>query len=148
MINPFTIWLTFVLLAFIGCLFKPNAARVFIGFFFIVMAIGIHIITVIVNQVLYRDGRKRTHPLLSMDFYAYYCIESCIVRSTNRNISNSLRPDDSQQEKAFQSRVEGQARFINSRKLLTIHDQKGATDAFKNRSRINHDRCHIFISFR
>jgi hypothetical protein len=58
MINPFTIWLTFVLLVFLFCLIKPNAARIFIGFFFLAMAIGINIVTVFVAPQSYIEMGK------------------------------------------------------------------------------------------
>jgi hypothetical protein len=58
MINPFTIWLTFVLLVFLFCLIKPNAARIFLGFFFLAMAIGINIVTVLVAPQSYIEMGK------------------------------------------------------------------------------------------
>lgn len=47
MLTTFTIWLAFVALFFLFCLAKPNASRIFLGFFFIVMAIGVNIVTVL-----------------------------------------------------------------------------------------------------
>ena len=58
MINPFTIWLAFVLLVLILCLVKPNAGRIFLGFFFLAMAIGVNIVTVLVAPQSYIEMGK------------------------------------------------------------------------------------------
>jgi len=58
MITPFTIWLTFVLFVFLFCVIKPNAARIFLGFFFLVMAIGINIVTVLFDPQSYIEMGK------------------------------------------------------------------------------------------
>lgn len=63
MINPFTIWLAFVLLVFLFCFIKPNWARIFLGFFFLVMAIGINVVTVLVAPQSYIEmGRNAFIP--------------------------------------------------------------------------------------
>ncbi len=49
----FFIWLVFVLVILVFSLWRPNAARIFLGFFFLAMAIGVNIVTVIVNPQSY-----------------------------------------------------------------------------------------------
>jgi hypothetical protein len=56
--NPFLIWLSLVLLMSILCLTKPNAGRVFLGFFFLTMAIGVNIVTVLVAPQSYIEMGK------------------------------------------------------------------------------------------
>jgi hypothetical protein len=56
--DPFIIWLTFVVLVLLLCLIKPNAARIFLGFFFLVMAIGINIVTVVIDPQSYIEMGK------------------------------------------------------------------------------------------
>lgn len=64
MINPFTIWLIFVIVVFLFSLIKPNMARIFIGFFFLVMAIGVNIVTVLVAPQSYvAMGKNALIPL-------------------------------------------------------------------------------------
>jgi hypothetical protein len=58
MINPFTIWLAFVLLVLIFAIVKPNAARIFLGLFFLAMAIGVNIITVLIAPQSYIEMGK------------------------------------------------------------------------------------------
>lgn len=53
------IWLVFVLAVLALCWFKPNAARIFLGFFFIVMGIGFHIVLILLNPHGY-DGFSTT----------------------------------------------------------------------------------------
>jgi hypothetical protein len=60
MINPFAIWMTFVLLVFLFCLIKPDAARIFLGFFFLAMAIGVNIVTVLVAPQSYIEMGKNS----------------------------------------------------------------------------------------
>jgi hypothetical protein len=60
MFNPFTAWLTFVIMVFIFCIIKPNAARIFIGLFFLVMAIGINIVTVLIAPESYIEMGKNS----------------------------------------------------------------------------------------
>ncbi|MDD4858042.1 MAG: hypothetical protein PHD74_08040 [Candidatus Krumholzibacteria bacterium] len=60
MTNPFAIWLIFVLLVFLFCLIRPNAARIFLGFFFLTMAIGINIVTVLVVPQSYVEMGKNS----------------------------------------------------------------------------------------
>jgi hypothetical protein len=49
------IWLVFVLVVLAFCWVKPNAARIFLGFFFIVMGIGFHVVLILLNPHGY-DG--------------------------------------------------------------------------------------------
>lgn len=66
MLSPFTIWLIFVIVVFLFSLIQPNMTRIFLGFFFLVMAIGISIVTVLIapqsyiemgkNALIYIDG--------------------------------------------------------------------------------------------
>jgi len=58
MITPFMVYLIFVLLVLILCLVKPNAGRIFIGVFFLIMAIGINVVTVIVAPSSYIEMGK------------------------------------------------------------------------------------------
>ena len=58
MINPFTIWLAFVVFVFLFSLIKPNAARIFLGFFFLAMAIGINVVTVLIAPQSYIEMGK------------------------------------------------------------------------------------------
>lgn len=51
--SPVITWLIFVLLVSLFCLAKPNAARIFLGFFFLVMAIGINVVMVLTNPQSY-----------------------------------------------------------------------------------------------
>lgn len=53
------IWLGFVLVVFAWCWFKPNGARIFLGFFFIVMGIGFHLILIMRDPYGY-DGFSTT----------------------------------------------------------------------------------------
>lgn len=46
-------WLAFCLLVFVLCLEKPGAGRIFMGIFFLVMAIGVNVVTVFVNPNSY-----------------------------------------------------------------------------------------------
>jgi hypothetical protein len=41
------IWLAFVLVVLVCCWFKPNATRILMGFFFIVMGIGFHLVLIL-----------------------------------------------------------------------------------------------------
>jgi len=45
--EQFTVWVVFVLFVLLFCLWKPNAARIFLGFFLLVMAIGVNVVTVL-----------------------------------------------------------------------------------------------------
>ena len=64
MINPFTIWLMFVIVVCLFSLIKPNMTRIFLGFFFLVMAIGINIVTVLVAPQSYIEmGKDALIPL-------------------------------------------------------------------------------------
>ena len=61
--SPMVIWSGFVLLVFIFCLIKPNAGRIFLGLFFLVMAIGINVVTVLVAPQSYVEmGRNALLP--------------------------------------------------------------------------------------
>lgn len=63
MLTPFTIWLAFVLLVFTFCWLKPDAGRMFLCFFFLAMAIGINIVTVLVAPASYIEmGRNALLP--------------------------------------------------------------------------------------
>ena len=42
MLNPITISSIFILIVIILCFVKPNAGRIFLGFFFLIMAIGVN----------------------------------------------------------------------------------------------------------
>ncbi len=64
MINPFTVSVAFVLAVVVFCLAKPNAGRIFLGFFYLAMAIGINIVTVIANPQSYVEmGKDALIPL-------------------------------------------------------------------------------------
>lgn len=64
MATPLIVWSVFVLLVLAGCRLKPNATRIFLGGFFIVMAIGFHLVSVLINPRMY-DGFA-TSALLSL----------------------------------------------------------------------------------
>jgi hypothetical protein len=49
------IWLGFVLMVLAFCWFKPNPTRIFLGFFFIVMGLGFHVVNILLNPHGY-DG--------------------------------------------------------------------------------------------
>jgi hypothetical protein len=53
------IWLVFVLVVLALCWFTPNAARIFLGFFFIAMGIGFHLILILLDPHGY-DGFSTT----------------------------------------------------------------------------------------
>lgn len=55
MLERLIIWGVFVLMVLVFCRVKPNAARIFLGFFFIVMGIGFHIVLILVDPRAY-DG--------------------------------------------------------------------------------------------
>src|SRR3712207_3685934 len=55
MIERTLIWLVFVLVVLGVCWLKPNAARIFVGGFFILMGIGFHIVLVLADPHAY-DG--------------------------------------------------------------------------------------------
>ncbi|HEY0601813.1 MAG TPA: hypothetical protein VGD58_02825 [Herpetosiphonaceae bacterium] len=57
--EPLIIWSVFVLVVLAGCWLKPNATRILLGCFFIVMAIGFHIVLILVNPRAY-DGFATT----------------------------------------------------------------------------------------
>jgi hypothetical protein len=63
------IWLLFVLVVLAFCWFKPNAARIFLGFFFIVMGIGFHLALILLNPHGY-DGFS-TSALLPLYRWAF-----------------------------------------------------------------------------
>ncbi len=58
MTTQLIIWLAFVILVFVFCLAKPNASRIFLGFFFLAMAIGVNIVTVLVAPQSYIEMGK------------------------------------------------------------------------------------------
>ena len=62
--SPFGFYLIFVLLLALLVLLKPNAARIVIGLFFLVMAIGINMITVLRDPQAYLD--MGSHALLPL----------------------------------------------------------------------------------
>ena len=47
------IWAVFCSLVLVLCLLRPNAGRIFLGIFFLVMAIGVNVVTVIVDPNSY-----------------------------------------------------------------------------------------------
>jgi len=53
MIDPLTVWLIFILAVTALCLAKPNAGRIFLGLFYLAMAIGINIVLVLLYSQLY-----------------------------------------------------------------------------------------------
>jgi hypothetical protein len=55
MMEQMLIWLAFVLVVLAAAWFRPNATRLFLGFFFIVMGIGFHLILILSNPHGY-DG--------------------------------------------------------------------------------------------
>ncbi len=58
MINSVIVWLIFVLSVAVMCLVKPNAERLFIGLFFLVMAIAVNMIIALTNPQSYVDMRR------------------------------------------------------------------------------------------
>jgi hypothetical protein len=55
MLERTLIWLAFVLVVLALCWWKPNAARIFMGVFFIVMAVGVHIVLVLTAPATYLE---------------------------------------------------------------------------------------------
>ena len=53
MLERTLIWLGFVLVVLVFCWWRPNATRIFMGFFFIVMAIGVHVVLVLAAPTVY-----------------------------------------------------------------------------------------------
>jgi hypothetical protein len=47
------IWAVFCLLVLVLCLVRPNAGRIFMGIFFLVMAIGVNVVMVFVDPTSY-----------------------------------------------------------------------------------------------
>ena len=47
------IWAVFCLLVLVLCLLRPNAGRIFVGIFFLVMAIGVNVVMVFVDPNSY-----------------------------------------------------------------------------------------------
>ena len=47
------IWAGFCLLVLLLCLYRPNAGRIFVGLFFLIMAIGVNVIMVFVDPNSY-----------------------------------------------------------------------------------------------
>jgi hypothetical protein len=47
------VWAVFCLLVLVLCLLRPNAGRIFLGIFFLVMAIGVNVVTVFVDPNSY-----------------------------------------------------------------------------------------------
>jgi hypothetical protein len=70
--EQFIIWLVFVLVVLACCWVKPNAARLFLGLFFIVMGIGFHIVLIVRNPHGY-DGFS-TSALLPLYRWAFRAI--------------------------------------------------------------------------
>lgn len=59
MIERMVVWGVFVLVVLVAAWAKPNATRIFLGFFFIVMAVGFHIVLVLRDPHAY-DGYATT----------------------------------------------------------------------------------------
>ena len=55
MLQRLLVWLIFVVLVVVWCAVRPNAARMFVGGFFVVMGLGFHLIQVLLNPHAY-DG--------------------------------------------------------------------------------------------
>ena len=55
MLERTLIWLGFVLVVLVFCWWRPNATRIFMGFFFIVMAIGVHVVLVLTAPTVYLE---------------------------------------------------------------------------------------------
>lgn len=53
MLERTLIWTAFVLAVLAWCWWKPNGARIFLGFFFILMAIGVHVVLVLTAPQVY-----------------------------------------------------------------------------------------------
>jgi hypothetical protein len=51
--TPFTVWLVFCLLVLLLSLVKPNVGRIFVGFFFLAMALGVNVVMVLLNPESY-----------------------------------------------------------------------------------------------
>ncbi len=47
------IWLAFVLVVLAWCWWKPNGARLFLGVFFVIMALGVHVVLVLTAPAVY-----------------------------------------------------------------------------------------------
>src|SRR5215212_9320214 len=70
--EQFIIWLVFVVVVLACCWVKPNAARLFLGVFFIVMGIGFHLVLIVRNPHGY-DGFS-TSALLPLYRWAFRAI--------------------------------------------------------------------------
>ncbi len=58
MLTPFTIWLLFSLVVAVLCWAKPGAGRIFMGCFFVLMAIGVNVVVTLVNPGIYVEFSK------------------------------------------------------------------------------------------
>ena len=58
MLNPVTVSVIFVLAVIVLCLAKPGVGRIFLGFFYLAMAIGVNIVTVLTNPQSYVEMGK------------------------------------------------------------------------------------------
>ena len=69
MLTPLIIWLSFTVFVLFFCLAKPGAARIFLGFFFIAMALGVNAVTIIVAPGPYAElGADSFFPFYSWFF--------------------------------------------------------------------------------
>ena len=60
MLTPFMIWLLFSLAVAVLCWAKPGAGRIFMGCFFVLMAIGVNVVVTLVNPGIYVELSKTT----------------------------------------------------------------------------------------
>ena len=63
MTSPLAIWLGFTLAVLAAAVAKPNACRIFVGLFFLVMALGVNLVTVLLDPNLFVEmGRGALVP--------------------------------------------------------------------------------------
>jgi hypothetical protein len=60
MFTPFTIWLLFSLAVAVLCWTKPAEGRIFMGCFFVLMALGVNVVVTLINPEIYVDFSKTT----------------------------------------------------------------------------------------
>jgi hypothetical protein len=61
-------WLIFCLAVLVLCLFRPHAARIFVGVFFIIMAVGVNVVLAVVDP----DQFMKLGDAPVIPFYAWF----------------------------------------------------------------------------
>ena len=69
MINAVIVWLIFVVAVAVLCFAKPNAGRIFLGLFFLAMAIGVNIVLALTNPQSYVDMGKNAFIPFYREFF-------------------------------------------------------------------------------